>query len=780
MTTWSVNVSMLSDWHIGTGTGRPGDIDRLVRRDRDGLPYVPAKTLTGTWRDACERAAFALDDGMPSGPWASWVEVLFGTQAGHPDQPGGGLRERGPRPASLSVRPAHFAGALRRVVAETPAVRDAVTIVRPGVRIDPISGRAMEDHLRFVEHARGGCELRTTATLDDGGWDEDQRQSALALLVVGASLLDRLGGKRRRGAGRCSVRLGIESDRLGEHLTWLRNHPAPSNQPLPHPGHDPVYKRGDLAAGPANQERSSDKWEQVELIVTLDTPLCASAAIVGNVVVTRDHVPATLLLPALLRALGSSVAERAARAGDLVVSNATLGISGRQGWAIPRCLVHPKGTLDLDQGGTMTNILVASAEGTLQMKAHRSGHVAPISRQRLPLAFDTPERLVATHNVIDDQVQRPTSDVGGVFTMEAIAEGTVLRSRLRIRQSVADSLGDDWLTRLAGPAALGRSKKDDYGQVTITTGGAAPAAPRRPADGRLRVWVLSDILLRDQRLRPAFGPEAMAWTLSERLGVGLRPDTDASSRWWVGVPDRVESWHQRWQLPRPSLVGIAAGSVASFSIDGDLDEALLDEVEDAGIGERRAEGFGRIRFNDVLLSETTVEGPRPSEPDAVNRRLLAAADRDHDMARTIERAAWRAEIERSSTLAAVDPLARRRVLGFHGSKPGPSQLGALRTVVSRLRSFADRPVVLGWIRDIERVGNRRAEWPDGVRRFLTSLVERDDDVWNVLGLSGEGGRRLCLTDDGYDALRGDLWAEAVRAVVVRAAQAQADSLRGGI
>jgi CRISPR/Cas system CMR subunit Cmr4 (Cas7 group RAMP superfamily) len=38
-----------SDWHIGEGTGQPGYIDRRVRRHpKDGLPYVPAKTISGS------------------------------------------------------------------------------------------------------------------------------------------------------------------------------------------------------------------------------------------------------------------------------------------------------------------------------------------------------------------------------------------------------------------------------------------------------------------------------------------------------------------------------------------------------------------------------------------------------------------------------------------------------------------------------------------------------------------------------------------------------------
>jgi CRISPR-associated protein Csx10 len=80
---------MLSDWIVGTGEGRVGDVDATVRRDYDGLPFIPAKTLTGIWRDACEQVAGWL--GGPAGPdggsahsWHAWVDWIFGSQPGSP------------------------------------------------------------------------------------------------------------------------------------------------------------------------------------------------------------------------------------------------------------------------------------------------------------------------------------------------------------------------------------------------------------------------------------------------------------------------------------------------------------------------------------------------------------------------------------------------------------------------------------------------------------------------------------------------------------------------
>src|SRR5450432_381037 len=104
-----VRVRMLSDWIVGTGEGRVGDVDATVRRDADGLPFVPAKTLIGIWRDACEQVAGWLDGSGGGAPWQAWVDWIFGSQ---PDMAGDrtAVAGRGPEPAALALSPARLPG----------------------------------------------------------------------------------------------------------------------------------------------------------------------------------------------------------------------------------------------------------------------------------------------------------------------------------------------------------------------------------------------------------------------------------------------------------------------------------------------------------------------------------------------------------------------------------------------------------------------------------------------------------------------------------------------
>lgn len=93
-----ITITMQSDWHVGTGMGR-GELDSVVQRDGDNLPYIPGKTLTGILRDSCEQVALGLDNGQTRGLWHGWINFIFG------DQPAlaQGAIEPEPRPALIAI-----------------------------------------------------------------------------------------------------------------------------------------------------------------------------------------------------------------------------------------------------------------------------------------------------------------------------------------------------------------------------------------------------------------------------------------------------------------------------------------------------------------------------------------------------------------------------------------------------------------------------------------------------------------------------------------------------
>ena len=51
-TTLTYVIEFFSNWHCGSGQAAGADVDALVVKDRDGLPYVPGRTLKGLLKEA--------------------------------------------------------------------------------------------------------------------------------------------------------------------------------------------------------------------------------------------------------------------------------------------------------------------------------------------------------------------------------------------------------------------------------------------------------------------------------------------------------------------------------------------------------------------------------------------------------------------------------------------------------------------------------------------------------------------------------------------------------
>ncbi|MFN7949858.1 MAG: RAMP superfamily CRISPR-associated protein [Blastocatellia bacterium] len=777
-----LQLHLLSDWHIGSGAGRPGDVDRLVRRDQDGLPFIPAKTLTGIWRDGCERTALGLDNGTP-GAWCRWLQFLFGEQPGQPDEdahhpPPAHLDL--PCPAALSVRSAHFPATLRAAIKGQPAVHDAVTFVKPGVAIDPLSGRARADYLRFEEMARGGVTLTACGQIDFSGCSEEQQQAATALLLAGVKLVERIGAKRRRGAGRCT--LEIQGLDVAQWLAVLDTD-APPEPPAP-----PAAETFNLQT-----MTSDDEWECVTLCLTAKTPLLIAEQTIGNLVKSLDYLPGTYLLPILRRKLGAEFKEgcdinTAIFSGQLLVTHATIAINDAPGRPVPFALFHEKVGGGLKSGRGVYNRL-QEGKGKAQLKGHRSGYlgVTPAEETRLP-DFQSVALAVEPHNVVRDAIQRPDEAVGGVFSYEVIPQGTELRAQLQVRKSLLKAPDSEWLAALKGECKIGRAKKDDYGWVTLTASKAEHAAAAPTVQNELTVWLLSDVLLRDERLRPTASVERLRQVLSAALGVTLTDrtkmdDNNDERMHAISRTHRTDSWHVGWGLPRPSLVGLQAGTCVVFQLEGTLDADKLARVAAEGIGERRAEGYGRLCFNEPFLS-SPVSGRTRQDDRADDDPVPAPIGKEqtgYAYAAIIERAAARKEIQRCAMGLAADPQRRELALGIYvrmidrqpKSEPSLSQLGTLRSALTRLQQRSDRPALLDWLAHLKE--KREDKWPAGRQgeehslRKLRNLLENEDCVWSKLQVDFT---RLELTQGGTAQLKEELWGEVVRTLVDACIRAQ--------
>lgn len=787
LTDFTIKVTMTSDWHVGSGSGR-GEIDSVVQRDSDGLPYIPAKTLTGILRDGCEQVAQALDSGHQRGKWHQWINFLFGDQPTtlNPEENTEDREqlENEPRPAALGIRSARFNVDFRNALNTKQELKAAIAFMKPGVAIAPKTGSAKPDCLRVEEVVRMDAVLTAeNCTLDFSevpSISEQEQTTAYALLIAGASMVERLGGKRRRGNGTCQIE--IDDKRL-DWLKWLKNHHGEIGNP-------PQWEPPGLSESESDSQGSVENsiWYSLPLTITTESPIVLRARTVGNVVESLDYIPGRYLLRYLRKKLGSyfNVGQAIAR-GELVITNATIAIGDAAGRPTPFCLFSEKLNGGLSKGRGSYNRFQEAEPRDIQLRGERRGYLGEFDQSQLP-EYKTVSLELFTHNTIQDEVQRPTSDLGGVYSYQAIPEGTMLKAELRLPQITKkrlDSSQADWWNRLCGCLRIGQSKKDQYGAVSVTVSPTvvqheSNSAQSNPQQNELYVWCLSDVLLRDQRLNPTTSPKDFKDALATELGVTLEERAETNDCLAMMVRSRrTESWQVRWGLPRPSMLGFQAGSCMVYQVQGEIPTPeKLAEIEARGIGDRRAEGYGQICFNDPLLitplKGKTWQKPTSTQPDTTFTPM-ASSDASFDYARSIELAAWRGAIQSKALAIAADSSARERILGIRitrneknnrpESQPSMSQLGGLRSVMGRLINRKKNNPVTRWLSAIQAVENRKQKWPESSFSSIHNLVTDFALIWTHLGFDQAMMASLTITANGGEEIREKLWAEAVRTLV---------------
>lgn len=787
-------IHFTSDWHIGTGRGIPGSVDRQVLLDQDGLPYVPGKTLVGVLRDGAEMVARALDS-SDEGPWSKVLRGLFGGQTAAHKQ----FWTRTSSPARLSVGSAFLRPALRERLAQDDALKRALRFLQPGVKISIKTGRAEEDHLFLTERVRKGATLE--ATLGPMDPNDPLKPCEIALLVAAATAVERLGGKRRRGSGRCFIEildLPLPPDErsdgeasMDRWLSWLEEHASDG----PNIGWSQAATTGrstssGLVPG-GGETRSQTGWVRIPLHLLTLTPVIIPSETLGNLVETRDDIPGTYLMAYLFSQMGRRVGDdegfrqlqQAIAAGNLVVTPLYPEVNGRPSRPVPLCWSRLKEGRGLDSASEpiycslTSKWIFGSQDGAepqtgCQRKDYRQGFIAKVAGRPGYLAPKS-KATYRMHNTILDEIQRPHEEVGGVFTYRAVQPGVTFHGEVLALGGIAAA----FLAQLQGTTSeirLGRSKKDEYGRASLHVGQVSPlSAPEVqpfPEDNDLLVvYVHSPVLLRDERLRPTAHPDQLRKELGRRLGIEL---AWVDSRQSPGLraaftrAERIESWNRSWNLPRPSLVGPCRGSVFVFRIADRKAQSIQDVLKQAatlqvtGIGERRAEGYGRIEFNPPWLwggnGASSHEQDVPAEPpvsasgDGETRGSRVTEPRmplqldaaDERYLKQIERFAWEEKILRRirTSLWADNKVFGRPADSWEVRgeiQPSVSQWGSLRAAATAALSLRHLQPLQQWLASVEANKNRKELWNTSTNEgfdVLQSLISEEDHVWHLLGL----------------------------------------------
>lgn len=237
--------------------------------------------------------------------------------------------------------------------------------------------------------------------------------------------------------------------------------------------------------------------------------------------------------------------------------------------------------------------------------------------------IDTPLRLIT-----GTSINRATGTVeeSQLFSFDALEEGQYFQGRLRLQDDTAETLLPK-LTELApvrSTLRLGMGKSRGFGRVEVVRWREWHEV-ERPLEVR---WTQFNTAT--QRLWQHFGvgkPEGEFFSLTLRSGLIwrdglLRPQTSMPTATELGLPPSVEScccvlntttvqgWNAALGLPKADTPALGPGSVLLYRLtDPAQKEATLTRlkaIEREGLGERQAEGFGRLHPCDPFHSFWTL------------------------------------------------------------------------------------------------------------------------------------------------------------------------------
>ncbi len=227
----SYQLEIASSLHVGSGTGLPGLIDEFVVRDADGFAYVPASEIKGMLRSSCSQLARirrALDqvcegqrvwlegNGLPI---ASSFCALQGRDLclmcaifGAPSVPG-----------SFWFSPAVYAEPYRQLL-QGLALQDRDSTTSAHAAIDPGTRRARSHQLFNLEVVRPDSSFQgNIQLLTWQGQPAFSEDTLLAWLTASLLFTRHIGGRRRRGWGRCRFLLSPHRGTNDEALQHLKH-----------------------------------------------------------------------------------------------------------------------------------------------------------------------------------------------------------------------------------------------------------------------------------------------------------------------------------------------------------------------------------------------------------------------------------------------------------------------------------------------------------------------------------------------------------------------------
>ena len=632
-----VTIVFTSDWGVSTGVGHAGRTHSTIERS-NGKPVVRGTVITGVLREQAMLAAKALD-GQKDGTWTNFALWLFGQDPN--SEPGST-----PHPRHVLFSDATPASSID--------IHDTVSLF-----IDPTTGTARDQFLRFTERAAAGVLTGSFTLIDEAGAELSDPATIKAshfLLGVAGLMVRGIGSGRSGGDGECTVlvsgdkvkaRAGQSTSEIvafasscAQELRTSLKKLARSLKPevvnaLPAPQRSAQHQVGTVDGSAAQHSGR----HHLILDLTLNSPIVSYEVPFSNEIRSLDFLRGTVLLPWLHRLVSSkkhgeneAIITNAVTGGHLFVSDALPVIGEIEGLPVPLTLKTDK-TSSSDSpitlyGDSPKNKGKLPVRGGYVFFGPKGGDGEEPSTKTQGWYGKPPLRGRQTTAI---NHETGAASKGQLVLVEALPEKMCMRAHVWVSDelweaaSVSDLLGKTREARLGSRKLTGtfgsatctlreetaaeREARIHFGnagstQLTSTAStsadGTAIGEGTTTSSRGVWLWFTSDVIARSAGLG-AGGTVDDLIRAFEREGIAVEA---------VGTPSirhrRVDSWSPADNGPRASRLAIQAGSVIQVHVSKKDRDKLL-KLAPFGVGELTAQGYGRFVVDHPLLSIQSIK-----------------------------------------------------------------------------------------------------------------------------------------------------------------------------
>ncbi|EJN53123.1 hypothetical protein HMPREF1138_0836 [Actinomyces sp. ICM58] len=594
-----VTIVFTSDWGVSTGVGQAGRTHSTIERCGND-PVVRGTVITGVLREQAMLAAKALD-GPKEGTWTNFALWLFGQDPN--SEPGST-----PHPRHVLFTDATPASSI--------PVHDTVSL-----SIDPTTGTARDQFLRFTERAAAGVLTGTFTLIDEAGAETSDQatiEAAHFLLGVAGLMVRGIGSGRSGGDGECTVlvtnheveaRAGQSTSKIvafasscAQELRTSLKKLARSLKPevvnaLPAPQRSTQHQVGTVDGSAARHSGG----HHLILDLTLNSPIVSYEVPFSNEIRSLDFLRGTVLLPWLHRLVSSkkhgedeAVITNAVTGGHLVVSDALPVISDAQGLPVPLVLKTDKtspsdSTITLFGDSTENDGKIPVRGGYVFFDPKGGDSKEPGTKTQG--WYGKPPLRGRQTTAINHETGAASK--GQLVLVEALPEKMCMRAHVWVSDelweaaSVSSLLGKTREARLGSRKLTGtfgsatctlheetaaereaRIHFGNAGSTQLTSTASTSADGTAPGEGTttssdertISLWFISDVIARSAGLG-AGGTADDLIRAFKREGIIVEA---------VGTPSirhrRVDSWSPADNGPRASRLAIQAGSVIQVRV----------------------------------------------------------------------------------------------------------------------------------------------------------------------------------------------------------------------